>query len=279
MEMGTSRVEGLVSYVKRLAYAHNVKVNSLVSYLITLHPNPLIHPKSANNQILSNGMSRMINVVAESLEKLNLMHDLKFSTMLPWQSIINYKTLLGNHKKWCTVCLREWKENGVEMYDPLIWDLGILNICPEHFVKLNDSCPNLNCKSYQWYGMDSFVVGHCQTCNEFLGVEEPETENINIINKEITAWDIWVANNLRDMVVKAPNLTIPKQEKMYTILNNCINDFFQGNRINLCKALEIEYFRFRKIEEAQYRLSLRSFLLLSYLTKLRVTDLIYYGLK
>ncbi|WOA63260.1 TniQ family protein [Bacillus mycoides] len=275
--IGTDRVEGLVSYLRRLANAHNVTLHALVSYIIKLHPNQLIHPTPMYYPILRNGMSKTMGLVVESLEELGLISNPKNMTMLPWENVMSYSKLFTSEKKWCPICLEEWKNNGIKCYEPLVWGINLLNICSQHNVKLHQFCSNVECRASQSSRHEKLPIEYCQICNQWLGINK--NLELKFVNKDIEEWNVWVADNLGEMVIKISNLKIPKNNQVYGIIDKWIQDFFQGDRRRFCYEINIDNNRLQQIERGKYRLSLNSLLLLSYRTKLKLNDLFYYGIE
>ncbi|PED07904.1 TniQ family protein [Bacillus pseudomycoides] len=274
--LGTDRTEGMVSYLNRLAYAHNVKVNELASYIIMRHPHASVTPNAAHHPIRRNNMSKMMGVIAESLEELNMMSNLKSMTMLPWRNFISNTNLFSTYKRWCPICLEECKDTGIEIYEPLIWGLDILDICPIHRVNLHPQCLNKECTTYQCLDGEALIIGNCLRCHQRFGVKKDIY--IKVIKKDYKQWNLWVANNIAEMITQIADLEIPSNYRMYDNIEKCMNDFFQGDKKRLCEVIETDNFRIRKLQQGKLKLSLKSLLLLSYKSRVRLKDLIYYGI-
>ncbi|MGC8714570.1 MAG: TniQ family protein, partial [Leptodesmis sp.] len=52
-----------------------------------------------------------------------------FDTRSSWK-------ILRLHKAWCPICYSEWSANSQIIYEPLLWALELVKICPVHHKKL-----------------------------------------------------------------------------------------------------------------------------------------------
>ncbi|MES1054510.1 TniQ family protein [Bacillus thuringiensis] len=172
INIGTPMVECLNSYLKRLAEAHNVKLGTLVSHIISLHPAKCSLPSKGSqqarfiNQAFYYSMAKNTSIIAESLELLTSQKGFKYMTMLAWKEVIHSRGLYKFYKKWCPQCLDEWKKNDEEIYEPYIWYLDCATVCLKHKRKLEALCPNPTCRLEQVAIKHS--RGYCYACDNWL---------------------------------------------------------------------------------------------------------------
>ncbi|WP_215780002.1 TniQ family protein [Paludibacterium sp. B53371] len=143
--------ESLVSYLVRLARAHQVEVRPMVRELIwpqlaqgSVQPHAPFFRHQARTL---NGVGRYAAAFARGLGQLTAVPDLAQLTLLPWSGVIPPQSpgLLANEVRWCPACLAEQRENGQESYFPLLWSLEHYRVCLRHHRPLESRCPWCNC--------------------------------------------------------------------------------------------------------------------------------------
>src|SRR5258708_38557072 len=72
-----------------------------------------------------NGTSHSTRDFIRVLEQLTLHDNLRFLTMLPWAEVLSCRYLIRRLKAWCPFCYQEWLEEGMPIYDPLLWALEV----------------------------------------------------------------------------------------------------------------------------------------------------------
>ncbi len=203
--VGTPDVESLTSYFKRLALAHSVSLSKLIKYEIA----PLIGQKkqltnSSNyrqgillgkNSKSLNGTGKLATVLVEVLEALTRRNDLRFLTMLPWGNVLPILDLLRPVRAWCPACYEEQKLTQKVVYEPLIWTLSAVRVCPLHHQHLETRCPHCYCSPslLAWHSLP----GYCSLCRGWLGRElHTEVSEDEVISEDELQWQIWVINNI-----------------------------------------------------------------------------------
>ena len=151
--LGTPYVESLTSYISRLAFAHNINVSTLLKGTVV----PITEKKYLKNNLSKgvfgstpkyiNGNSQVSQDYVDVFEKLTGRNDLQFLTMLNWSAIFPQNTI-GNHRKWCPVCLEKMYNESKEVYEPLIWYLTDVNKCDIHEVILENEIHRCDLRFY-----------------------------------------------------------------------------------------------------------------------------------
>ena len=72
------------------------------------------------------------------IENLTLQRGLHSLTMLPWMGVLSFKGLLRHEKAWCEDCLEEQHIAGKTVYEPLLWSIEVVKVCPHHKCHLSD---------------------------------------------------------------------------------------------------------------------------------------------
>ncbi|MEO2077830.1 MAG: helix-turn-helix domain-containing protein [Bacillus sp. (in: firmicutes)] len=176
--LGTPYSESLTSYISRLAECHNLNITTLVSETFiplvkSYHLQKCFMDRSLGAQVkYINGNSPISFDYVAALEELTTRKDLIYLTMILWSGLFSTTKVIGDHRKWCPICLEEFKNKGTNVYEPLLWCIKDIEICDIHHVKLEDKCKN--CGKRLQFLHTNFIVGHCQYCLKWLGTDNQE---------------------------------------------------------------------------------------------------------
>lgn len=245
--VGTPDVESLTSYFKRLALAHSVSLSKLIKYEIA----PLIGQKkqltnSSNyrqeillgkNSKSLNGTGKLATVLVEVLESITRRNDLRFLTMLPWGNVLPILDLLRPVRAWCPACYEEQKLTQKVVYEPLIWTLSAVRVCPLHHQRLETRCPHCYCSPslLAWHSLP----GYCSLCRGWLGRElHTEVSEDEVISEDELQWQIWVINNIGKLLVTAPRLlSSPSRERVRENIITCVHQVASGSELAFAASL------------------------------------------
>ena len=275
INIGTPMVECLNSYLKRLADAHNVKLRTLVSHIIFLHPEKrhLLSKEpqlgSFTNQASYYSMAKSTSIIAESLELLTLQKGFKYMTMLTWKNVVYSQDLYNFDKKWCPHCLDEWKKVDEDIYEPFIWYFDCATVCLKHKRKLEVLCPNPKCRRKQAAIRQS--RGHCYVCGNWLGQTEYDFSEKQY---EITQRDEWINKSIGELLQVAPYIVPPTIEELALMLEQYVTVLFQNDHRQFCKALGIHPMTLKAIMLRKKRISLQALLSLSLYTNIPLLKLL-----
>ena len=202
--IGSARVEGLSSYLVRLAVAHVVPTNVMVSRLL-----PEVLGAVSGRNVLSgrrgawmNGNGHWARDVSSALGRLTLRRELESLTMLPWRRMLPTPRLLAARRRWCPECYREMRAEAGECWDPLVWALAPTVWCTVHDRYLSESC--VSCARAQpWLPRDT-AIGWCAWCGSELGVGEGHQGAIPASDsKPVSARIRWAAEVCGDLVASS----------------------------------------------------------------------------
>lgn len=242
--LGSSLSESLTSYIARLAEAHSVPtgifvVNELLphyarSYLLK---NRTVlwfdHAKAFNG---GNGWARdMVTVV----ENLTIRQDLQFLTLLPWVEAMSPRGLLRKRRAWCPTCFEVWRQTGKTIYEPLLWALAVITVCPLHGQPLQTCCPHCG-QSLPW--LEAYMrPGYCSRCKCWLG--SLSTPTVQEVDADFE-WQLWMARATGNLLGAGPGLSVlPKREQAGQGLTQAMNQITAGNSQDFYRLLRTHNFR------------------------------------
>jgi ribosome-binding protein aMBF1 (putative translation factor) len=148
--IGTPLVEGLLSYVIRLADAHAVTPAMLITHEVLpyLHPEPGVHPATTRLHHLWRDYGSVLNGFRQAtvqwstlLAQLTSQTTLTAGTLLAWQAVLAPTHLLRRTHAWCPHCYAHWRAAGLPLYAPLLWSLAVVTVCPQHGTPMQEHCP------------------------------------------------------------------------------------------------------------------------------------------
>lgn len=197
----TAFVESATGYTIRLAVAHCMLTKDLVwkEILPLLGRDYLLECGKGSRFLTRDG--RSLNGLQESarewvrvLEKLTLRSDLAGTTMLPWAGVFSQKGLLKANRAWCAACYEEWRESGSTAYEPLIWTIDVVKVCPVHGGYLVQVCPHEGCQKRLPIISKTSYPGCCSYCGRWLGTSPPPGTILHAANV-VSAADIETGGN------------------------------------------------------------------------------------
>jgi len=248
--VGTPLVESLTSYIARLAAAHHVHPRSLLLHEVAPYLYPLTQARTdeAKRGIMSrllrtsakwNGTMGSAKMMVEGLTRLTERQDLHFLTLLPLTEVCSYNKLFRPTRAWCPSCLETWREKSVSLYEPLLWCLECVCVCPVHRQWLQESCPYSDCARSSPPLTGRSQAGYCPWCNRWLcsplhlSAEEPSEEQ----------WkqQQWVAMVLGEVLAAIPTLPTPlRPEKALMVISSCVNEILSGNQREVARQLGLD---------------------------------------
>ena len=230
--LGTGDVEGLTSYICWLAEAHCVSPTNLLRYQIE----PVAGKgggktaKSVNLQSHPSGDNGVAVRYVKALEYLTMQPNLSelilSSRLMGKRPIGNVLTslfvdrpisMLKTCREWCPDCLQEWQNSDREIYEPLLWSLSLVAICPHHDRLLEQVCPS--CNQSQPIFAAKTRVGRCSHCHDWLGVSTADRDLG--CSEERKVWLSWLADRSLE-VIAAP------QHRPTAAIRQDIIDYLNG---------------------------------------------------
>ncbi|MDH4619436.1 TniQ family protein [Brevibacillus sp. AY1] len=213
MAMDSLDIESLTSYILRMAEAHSVTSGTftkelLLPFLIDgeITKSALVntHYRIYSKSFSINGIKMMAIKMSSALNELTLEKNKEKLTFLRLAELM-YTSDIQTRRQWCSHCLEEFK-NSKTVYEKLIWNVKIVNICLIHRRRLESCCPH--CGEQIWSINTKSRVGYCDKCNEWLGSNLKHSINID---EEEYNWQVWVHQSL-EYLLGCTNLSISKKQ-------------------------------------------------------------------
>jgi hypothetical protein len=169
--VGTPFVESLSGYAMRLAELHSVTTNHLFSKEVaSLIKKPGAIDASVNFPKFAramNGHGGYASDLIDVFERLTLRWDLRFTTMLPWRSVMSTHSLSRETQAWCSACYEEQARMELPVYEQLGWTVKAVSVCVKHKTPLDLECPH--CGRLPPYLSYRARPGFCHRCHRWLG--------------------------------------------------------------------------------------------------------------
>jgi hypothetical protein len=200
ISIGSLDVESLTSYIQRIAEAHSVTTGSftkemLLPYLIDDELNKTAvtntHYRIYIRSFSINGFKSVAKSLTTALNELTLDKDKEHLTLLKLAEFMHISDL-KTVRQWCPYCFEDFMNNRKAVYEKLIWNIKIVNVCLLHKCFLHTKCPH--CGVELWYLNTKSRVGYCDKCNGWLGSEMKQSSD-NWEEIEIN-WQIFVHDSL-----------------------------------------------------------------------------------
>lgn len=239
--IGTPFIESLSSYVGRLAAAHCVSTSSLVRYEISpfLSHTYMQPDKATSNSFRAagamNGRCKTATEWVDALTRLTLRNDIISTTFLPFSKIVPDRGLLKRERSWCPCCLEDWKAGCLPIYEPLLWKVRYVMICPVHLVRLRSSCPN--CGKERPHLEPQFIPGFCSRCGHWLG----STVGTGFSEHDLARF-LWTANSVGSLLaLDLPPEARPTRKNIMTFVDYLTTERTKGGMRGLARLLKVSH--------------------------------------
>lgn len=241
--IGTTLVESLTSFVARLAQAHCILPGVLISREVA----PLVSKVYRTRNLFGirdwtgglNGTGTMALDLIMVLEALTLRSDLRFLTLLTWANVLPQRKLLRCHQAWCPNCYEDWRSTQQVIYEPLLWSIDVVTVCPRHRRRLCRECPH--CTQPLPLLAPYSRPGYCSRCGAWLGTSvDSEPFSPGTVAQEELMWQTWVTNSLGELLAAAPLLPKPLPgERVAQAFQVFVKQITEGNIAAFARMLQI----------------------------------------
>jgi hypothetical protein len=243
--LGSAVVESLTSYVARLAEAHDISRGTLVTREVLPkvreefrrhdYKVPAIESRFLYDAHTLNGVGQRSHDWVNVLEQLTGVRDLQYLTMGTWRPVISGADLLRRRRAWCPLCLEDWRCSNQQLYEPLLWALKEVQVCPTHACLLADRCPH--CGGDQHVISAKVKPGHCCRCRRWLGMNTTAANIPSDIRAKVA-----LAERIGELLSIAPTLAQPPGcEALLHNLKLCIQELADGSMNRFVAATGISY--------------------------------------
>jgi hypothetical protein len=168
------------SYISRLAMVYRVPVWYLIKTLVQpkltreyLRDKKTLEVVGSKSRSI-NGVSGWASEITTVFQELTSRQDLNNLTLLFWKDVLPVRGLLFKTKRWCPSCFEDMKKEKNIIYEPLLWSIEPVQICPVHRTKLISICP---CCSHSQFVLERYSYpGYCSFCGHWFGTSKLNTE-------------------------------------------------------------------------------------------------------
>jgi hypothetical protein len=175
--VGTGLVEASSSLWKRAAERLSVGFSDLLKWAFDEQRIPNDCPQEIRGQRAIRMQFYEVDGIAGGaltylapLESLLASSHIKACTLLPFTGFLSGSRLLRRNRAWCPMCLASML-SGSGAYEPLLWRLEDVTVCPVHGVDLAESCHE--CKSpHQELFARYARIGCCNKCGAWMGTKD-----------------------------------------------------------------------------------------------------------
>ena len=250
--IGTPYVESLTGYVARLAQQHCITTRRLILNEIATYLGLCTEFSDYQTQNIShiigidrhrtalNGTGLMAKNLVGALSALTRNTNLHFLTLLTWRQVFPNRGLLRHQRAWCPNCYQEWRNNDKSIYEPLLWSINAVVICPTHHNCLLEQCPY--CHQSMTIISGNSVPGHCNKCGHWLGSSGIKKFCISHIELESERnWLLAFTNNLGELIAATPSMNSPPpRNRISNVISTYINQVFGANIASASRKFGLE---------------------------------------
>ncbi|MFM0377808.1 TniQ family protein [Paraburkholderia strydomiana] len=271
--MGSGRVEQLSSFAMRLAEAMAVSFADFFRELVA----PQLYKKKRRPQRVSvvskgviDGMTRTAAEWVAALEDVASVGDLTTCTLLPYAGAIGPRRLVTTNRRWCPICLQEMANNGITpVYEPLVWRIEEVTICPFHNVRLVSECPKCKCGG-QVPLVFNARVGCCRHCGAWMG-----QSTLSHDEQPIGEFEVHCALACDELLAIPGTLPEGRQVLPSKVAVESLRDvFFEGNGAAMARATGGLASQVNGYATGQFPAPLHFFLRAGYITGATMQDIL-----
>jgi len=202
-EIGTPWCESLTGYINRLGWTHHVPPRALVAQEIVPRLDEhqrLVAPVGVFGTkwaMSLNGAGAATRPWMEVLGYLTTRFDFHLLTLPSWVGDLSPRWQLRETPAWCPVCLTDWQTMGHPLYQPLLWMIRVITICPRHKIPLISHC--FHCQKPQLvFAPSKRRPGECTACGQWLGKETNMVSDQDV-SEELVTWQEWIWERLKEL--------------------------------------------------------------------------------
>jgi hypothetical protein len=243
--LGSAFVESLTSYVARLAEAHDISPGTLVTREILPkvreefrrheYKVPVAKSTFMYQAHTLNSVGQVAQDWVKVLEQLTGVRDLQYLTMGTWRQIISGVDLLRRRRAWCPLCLEHWRGSNQQVYEPLLWALKEVSVCPIHARLLADQCPH--CGGDQYVISVKVKPGYCCRCRLWLGMNSAAADIPLDVGGRVA-----LSESIGELLSIAPTFAQPPTcDALLHNLKLCIRELADGSMSRFVAATGISY--------------------------------------
>jgi hypothetical protein len=241
--IGMPATECLTSYLARLAHAHHLAVGDFIQRCLIPYWKARYADRERHWQgfllvrmASANGVDAFAAELVEVVEQLTLTTGAQWTTLRAWREICSRLGLLRHFRAWCAACYAEQSD---PLYDPLLWVVGVVQVCPRHGCLLTERCPN--CQNRLRLIQHHYLPGFCSSCRAWLGAAHASAAaGMGDDARQTGGYELWAAEQIGQLIAAAPGLaTTPVRQDVTTAIKACCDLLMEGNGRSLSHLLGV----------------------------------------
>lgn len=161
--------------------------------------------------------------------------------MRKWENTFSASNNILHQKlKWCPKCLQDMRKSKQVIFEPLIWSIHYVEICPKHRIKLNQEC--FSCTKTPKTFTVKFRPGYCTHCVKWLGEENQginEVKGTELDRQLMICNEVGVLlsrNNDKTPTITADEITLTIKKIIEIVTNGNVKEFSEiihRNRVSV----------------------------------------------
>lgn len=207
---GTGFAESLSGYIARLALEHGLLISDFLDAPCLSTTQMMEVDRRTRRRLFHasayqiDGSSAHSSLWVAALEAVTGISGLRNHTIIPFVGF-SADSWLRAWKTWCPQCYGDWQRFGNVMYDPLLWSIKAVRMCPVHRCAMVERCPC--CHKKQRPLTNGYVVGSCAHCHAILTDAESPQRIASAGNSSDEA-DLWAAVQIGRLISSIPSLPL-----------------------------------------------------------------------
>jgi hypothetical protein len=271
ISVGTPYIESLASYISRLSTAHSLKTGVFINKILINQQYLKGNNKEEFYLKNINGFCAKTSIIIEVLEQLTKRNDLKLLTLLKLRNVISERNLFSKKLKWCPICYQQWQNNGQTVYNPLLWNFKIIDVCVLHNRPLKTKCPY--CGRQIPVLESKSLPGYCEYCRTWLGSESNEKHILNQAELEFQFFATYNMGELLEYIIESQeNIS---NEVFSNNINKIVEQLFDNSNIKLAKKINAKSKKIKNCRVGKDVIELDSLLRLCYILNVSVTNILF----
>ncbi|WP_322032821.1 TniQ family protein [Paraburkholderia sp. J76] len=261
--VGTQDCESILSFMARLAAAHNVSLNSLCEFVRTQTPDA--DWLSWRNPVVNLSL-RVPDAFIETVIRLTGNSSLQLCSLDRIRDLVHlHKSKNFRIQRHCPICVQQAPYPGG--WNRLLWTIGVVEACPEHGVALSVSKCGADRKEWVYQGDRSYLPGVCRSCRKnAFGCIRAE-------GKKASAQQMWVARQVGELIAAVSEGKEFSVEHLRTGINRIIQSRWP-NINQAAKSLGLAFTTLSLAATGNAAVSLRLLLSLCSAVDIRLVDLL-----
>jgi len=175
-------------------------------------------------------------------------------------------------------CLADTQRAGTVAYEPLLWAIRFVRLCPRHQNILEEICPHCHGSSFPLAANSR--PGFCLRCKHWLGsaaCDKTDAQAASLRQCELE-YEIWLGEQMGDMLALAPQLEgLPLGSRLRNNLVSYVDQLAAGNFEEFCRITKTPRIFLRGVMIEKHRSRADLLLRLCYSLRIPVRKLLQKG--